>query len=181
MNLVSIVPPRHKAHPSRAFLQFRILSTRVAMVFIAPLLIVCQFAPHPPPPCRQTLTLIYPADGWVVQKETAVYWPVIILCPLGAVIMVVYSSILSYLVDGNPGRSSTAVACNSFARGTLAAVASQASEPLIDKIGNGWFYTGLALIIAVGQVSLLVASWKGEAWRERHQEWEREQEEKRRA
>lgn len=131
----------------------------------------------PPPAPKLTPTTC--SDGWVVQKQTPIYWPILILCPLGGAIIWIYSSTLAYLVDGNPGRSSTAVACNSFARGTLAAVASQASEPLIGRIGNGWFYTGLAVILAVGQVSLLVASWRGEGWREEHVEWERRQEERR--
>lgn len=46
------------------------------------------------------------------------------------------------MVDANPGKASSAVACNSLFRGFLAAVASQISEPLIGKIGNGWYYTG---------------------------------------
>lgn len=140
--------------------EFRILSTRVAMLFAPP------------------LTIAY---GWLVQKEVPIYGPIIVLCPLGASIIWIYSSTLAYLVDGNVGRSSSAVACNSFARGLLACVASQAAEPIIGKIGNGWFYTGMAAILAVGQCSLLVASRKGEAWREKHQEWERRQEEKRNA
>jgi len=135
-------------------------------------------APRSQPPTNLT-TLLLVQDGWVVQKEVPIYWPVIILCPLGVAIIWIYSSTLAYLVDGNPGRSSTAVACNSFARGTLAAVASQASEPLIGKIGNGWFYTGLAVILIAGSMSLLLASWRGERWRAEHVEWERRQEERR--
>jgi hypothetical protein len=43
---------------------------------------------------------------------------------------VIYSSTLAYLVDANPGRSSSAVACNSFFRGLFAFIASQVALPI---------------------------------------------------
>ena len=78
------------------------------------------------------------------------------------------------IVDANPGRSSTAVACNSLFRGTLAAIASQISEPLINVIGQGWFFTGFSIILSVGCVLLVVISEKGKGWREAAERKERE-------
>lgn len=46
------------------------------------------------------------------------------------------------IVDSNPGRSSSAIAVNSLARGSSAAIASQIAGPLLARIGDGWFYTG---------------------------------------
>ena len=69
------------------------------------------------------------ADAWVVQKETPIYWPIIALFVLGTATIWICtfllstpseraklpapdSSTLAYIVDANPGRSSSAVACN---------------------------------------------------------------------
>ena len=45
-----------------------------------------------------------------------------------------------------PGRTSTGVALNNILRNTLACVAVVAMEPLIDAIGPGWIFTGLAVL-----------------------------------
>jgi hypothetical protein len=63
---------------------------------------------------------LFVAYAWTVQKEVPIYGPVVILFFLGLSTLVLYSSLLSYVVDANPGRSSSAVACNSLFRGVLA-------------------------------------------------------------
>ncbi|GAA5964081.1 hypothetical protein JCM3765_000895 [Sporobolomyces pararoseus] len=131
--------------------EMRIKSTYAAMVLLPPLLI---------------------AYAWLVEYTVNVAGPVVILFFLGAVIMVVYASTLAYLVDANPGRSTAAVATNSVFRGTLACISSQVSEDLLNKYGNGAFYTGFAIILAIGQLALLIVSYKGQAWRERSRERE---------
>lgn len=103
----------------------------------------------------------------------------------------IYSSTLAYIVDANPGRASSAVACNSLFRGVLAAIAAQIANPAIDALGNGWYYTGtlhqlcsllyhffpstndkyydslgFAVILLVGELGLLLASKRGKVWRE---------------
>lgn len=102
-----------------ARLQMRIKSTYPAFAFL---------------PC------LYIAYGWLVYFELHIAGPVIVLFFLGAgaflpcfghysqadewlappAIMVIYASTLAYIVDANPGRSTSAVACNSLFRGVLA-------------------------------------------------------------
>lgn len=60
------------------------------------------------------------------------------------------------LVDVNPGRSSSAVALNALARGILAAIGTQIAQPAQAKLGNGWFWTGFAAVIVVGEVMILI-------------------------
>ncbi|SCZ96761.1 BZ3500_MvSof-1268-A1-R1_Chr4-1g06694 [Microbotryum saponariae] len=129
--------------------EMRIKSTRLAMVLV---------------PC------FYIVYAWTVQKRTNAAGPLVALLFLGLSIMVLYSSLLSYVVDANPGRSSSAVACNSLFRGVLACVASQVAEPIIGHIGNGWFYTGFAVLLTVGSVALLYVGANGQRWRERQLE-----------
>lgn len=125
--------------------QMRIKSTYGAMVFLPPLFV---------------------AYAWTVQEQVSIAGPVVILFFLGTAIMVIYSSTLAFIVDANPGRSSSAVACNSLFRGVLACAASQAAEPILDKVGgNGAFYTGWAVILLVGQLALVVVAIKGKRWR----------------
>ncbi|GAA5868553.1 hypothetical protein JCM3774_005426 [Rhodotorula dairenensis] len=125
--------------------EMRIKSTYGAMLFLPPLFV---------------------AYAWLVQKEVSVAGPVVILFFLGTAVMVIYSSTLAFIVDANPGRSSSAVACNSLFRGVLACAASQSAEPILAKVGgNGAFYTGWAVILLCGQLALVVVAIKGKRWR----------------
>lgn len=94
--------------------------------------------------------------------------------------MVVYASTLAYLVDANPGRSTSAVAVNSMFRGVLACVSSQVSEDILNKVGNGAFYTGFAILLALGQLALLLVSFRGQKWREKARRREERKDEEQR-
>lgn len=94
--------------------------------------------------------------------------------------MIIYASTLAYVVDGNPGKSTSAVATNSIFRGVLACISSQVSESILDKRGNGAFYTGWAILLAIGQAALVLVSLKGKSWREKSMRREEEKDEKQR-
>lgn len=93
-------------------------------------------------PVLPFIPLLFIAYGWLAYFHVHIAGIVVVLFFLGTCIMVVYSSTLAYIVDANPGRSTTAVACNSLFRGVLACAASQAAEPILNKVYNGAFYTG---------------------------------------
>ncbi|GAA5843409.1 hypothetical protein JCM3766R1_002943 [Sporobolomyces carnicolor] len=139
--------------------EMRIKSTYAAMIILPPLLI---------------------AYAWLVYYAVNVAGPVVILFFLGTVIMVVYASTLAYLVDANPGRSTSAVAVNSMFRGVLACVSSQVSEDILNKVGNGAFYTGFAILLALGQLALLLVSFRGQKWREKARRREERKDEEQR-
>ncbi|GAA5853337.1 hypothetical protein JCM8547_000289 [Rhodosporidiobolus lusitaniae] len=116
-------------------------------------------------PVLPWVPLLYIAYGWVAYYHVHIAGPVVVLFFLGAAIMVIYSSTLSYIVDANPGRSTSAVACNSLFRGVLACAASQAAEPILDKIYNGAFYTGWGVLLAIGTAALVLMALRGGMWR----------------
>ncbi|TNY23883.1 vacuolar DHA amino acid exporter [Rhodotorula diobovata] len=116
-------------------------------------------------PAFAFLPCLYIAYGWLVYFELHIAGPVIVLFFLGAAIMVIYASTLAYIVDANPGRSTSAVACNSLFRGVLACAASQAAEPILDKIQNGAFYSGWGILLLLGEGALVVVAIRGGKWR----------------
>ena len=78
----------------------------------------------------------------------------------------IYSSTLAYIVDANIGRSSTAVATNSFFRGVFGFVAAEVAAPLQDAIGDGGLYTIWTGLFVVTELLVLLVIWKGKKWRE---------------
>jgi hypothetical protein len=95
--------------------------------------------------------------AWTSDKKTNVAGPIValvfggfslmsaedVLCRIASIadiylrhLRVIYASTLAYLVDANPGRSSSAIACNSFFRGTFAFVASQVALPIRDQLAG---------------------------------------------
>lgn len=184
----------------------RIKSTFIALALMPPFFITCSSLPL----FLSSLNLKkYFADAWVVEKQVPVYWPIMTLFVLGLATIWICTSLpssyysltdekhtdastLAYIVDANPGRSSSAVACNSLFRGGMAAAFSQAAGPIIDAIGNGWYYTGtsipplnskaeeadggepgFAFILLAGECLLLLVSSRGERWRAGYREAER--------
>jgi len=78
-----------------------------------------------------------------------------------------YSVTLSYLIDANPGRSLGTAALNSLFRGVLAFVSSEIAAPLQDGIGDGALYSGWAVVLLVGGLSMVWVSYRGMNWREK--------------
>lgn len=98
--------------------------------------------------------LIY---AWTCDFKTNIAGPVVALVLAGFSLMFVYSSTLAYLVDSNPGRSASAVSCNSFCRGVAACVMSQVAIPIQNAIGDGGLYTlfaGLLCLSCAGLVTV---------------------------
>ncbi|GAA5968622.1 hypothetical protein JCM11641_007702 [Rhodosporidiobolus odoratus] len=123
-------------------------------------------------PALPFIPLLFIAYGWLAYYHVRIAGPVVVLFFLGAAIMVVYATTLSYIVDANPGRSTSAIACNSLFRGVLACAASQAAEPILDEIYNGAFYTGWGIMLLVGEALVVLISLKGQRWREASREKE---------
>ncbi|GAA6012697.1 hypothetical protein JCM10207_005329 [Rhodosporidiobolus poonsookiae] len=115
---------------------------------------------------------LFTAYGWLAYYHTHIAGPVVVLFFLGAAIMVIYASTLAYIVDANPGRSTSAIACNSLFRGALACAASQAAEPILDHIKNGAFYTGWGVLLLLGELLLVFISIRGQRMREASREKE---------
>ena len=112
-------------------------------------------------PVLAVLPCLYVVYGWLVYYEVHVAGPVIVLFFLGAgehvspsppfanfeltltgpttaAIMVIYSSTLAYIVDANPGRSTSTMACNSLFRGLLAVRSLRLSPSRRVDADEGW-------------------------------------------
>ncbi|KAG2156791.1 vacuolar DHA amino acid exporter [Suillus bovinus] len=110
--------------------------------------------------------------AWVCEKHVDVAVVCIMLVLIGFTSIWMYSSTLAYLVDANPGRSSTAVAANSSFRGTLAFASVMTAVPLQDALGDGVLYTAWAGILVAMELSVLLVIHKGESWRRESEERE---------
>lgn len=112
--------------------------------------------------------------AWVCEKHVNVAVICIMLVLIGFTSIWMYSSTLAYLVDANPGRSSTAVATNSSFRGFLAFLSIMTTVPLQDALGDGGLYTAWAGILVVMELMVMLVLHKGELWRRESEERERE-------
>ncbi|GAA93814.1 uncharacterized protein L969DRAFT_70268 [Mixia osmundae IAM 14324] len=111
------------------------------------------------------LPISFLAYAWAVQYHRSLAGCVVILFIQGVACIWIYSSVLAYAVDNNKGRAASAVACNSVCRGTFGFLLSEIATPITDRIGNGWYYTIIAVCLALGEAALLLILWKGAAWR----------------
>ncbi|KAK0660690.1 MFS transporter OpS2 [Lasiodiplodia hormozganensis] len=84
--------------------------------------------------------------GWTAQK--GVFW----LCPMianfffGIGSMLIFAMATTMLTEFMPKKASNGIALNNFVRNIFSCVGSVVAQPLISAIGNGWLFTGLAVI-----------------------------------
>ncbi|KAH9165515.1 MFS general substrate transporter [Lactarius sanguifluus] len=134
--------------------EMRLESTKPAMVFL-PLSVV--------------------AYAWLAQEHVHVASLCTALFFIGFFSVWIYSSTLAYIIDANPGRSSAAVATNSWFRGVAAFIFTEAAVPLQDSMGDGGLYTLWAGILVLSELMLLLVRQRGGAWREAAEERENPQ------
>jgi len=113
------------------------------------------------------------AYAWMADKHIHIAGIVVALFFVGLSSIWIYSSTLAYIVDANVGRSSTAVATNSFSRGLAGFIAAEAAVPLQNAIGDGGLYTIWAVLCILLDLVILLVIAKGASWREASEEKER--------
>ncbi|KAH8986090.1 hypothetical protein EDB86DRAFT_2299938 [Lactarius hatsudake] len=123
-------------------------------------------------PAMVFLPLSVVAYAWLAQERVHVASLCTALFFVGFFSVWIYSSTLAYIVDANPGRSSAAVATNSWFRGVAAFVFTEATVPLQDSMGDGGLYTLWAGILVLSELMLLLVRQRGGAWREAAEERE---------
>ncbi|OXC68383.1 hypothetical protein AYX13_03087 [Cryptococcus neoformans] len=111
------------------------------------------------------------AYAWTAEKKVHIAALVVCLFFAGFSLLWIYSSTLAYVVDANPGASSSAVSCNSMFRGICACVMSQVATPIQNGIGDGGLYTLFAGILAFACACNLLLMVKGEQWRTPEHRW----------
>lgn len=68
-------------------------------------------------PAIPVMILSFLGYAWTAEEKVHIAGPVIFLFFAGFSLMFIYASALAFMVDSNTGRSSAAIACNSFFRG----------------------------------------------------------------
>lgn len=104
--------------------------------------------------------------GWAVSRQA----PVSVLFILqfiqgfwGTCFYTIYNTLL---VDVFPESPSTAAAAASITRCTMAAAGVTVLQPLLDRVGRGWYFTILGIWSgACGCVVVWLIRWKGMEWR----------------
>lgn len=136
----------------KGYAEMRLASTRPVMWFLPPAII---------------------GYAWVCEKHVHVVAICIMLCLSGFFSTWVYASTLAYMVDANPGRSSTVVATNSAFRCVFAFVAIEVAIPIQVAIGDGDLYTLWGGIMIIMEALILAVLYKGQKWREACEEKDR--------
>ncbi|KZS93595.1 MFS general substrate transporter, partial [Sistotremastrum niveocremeum HHB9708] len=132
------------ANGGKSYPEMRLESTKLCMFLLPPSVI---------------------AYAWMAQKHVHIAGLVVALFFSGFASIWIYASTLAYIVDANNGRSSTAVATNSFFRGTAGFIAAEVAVPLQTAIGDGGLYTVWAGLCVLLDLMILLVIWRGEGWR----------------
>ncbi|EPT02266.1 hypothetical protein FOMPIDRAFT_73914 [Fomitopsis schrenkii] len=107
------------------------------------------------------------AYGWVCEEHVHISAVCVMLFLAGFFQISIYSSTLAYIVDANVGRSSAAVASNSFFRGVSAFIATEIAVPLQESIGDGGLYSLWGGLTLISELLIVLVWWKGGHWREK--------------
>lgn len=79
--------------------------------------------------------------------------------------MLIFSLAVTMLTEFLPRKPSTGVAVANFLRNILSCVGSVMGDPLIRAVGNGWLFTGLAVIASTGLGVVWAMRKFGPRWR----------------
>ncbi len=104
--------------------------------------------------------------GWVLQAETNLAGPLVLLFVIGLCVTGSFSILNTLLVDLYPEAPATAVAANNLVRCLFGAAGTAFIESMLGAMGRGWTYTFWALILVVFSPLLWVLTARGPRWRE---------------
>jgi len=104
--------------------------------------------------------------GWVLQFETNLAGPLVLLFVVGLCVTGSFSILNTLIVDLYPEAPATAVAANNLVRCLFGAAGTAFIESMLQAMGRGWTYTFWALILVIFSPTLWVLSVWGPEWRE---------------
>ncbi|CAK1357119.1 MFS antiporter QDR3 [Cercospora beticola] len=115
-------------------------------------------------------SILYPASllayGWFAEKQVNVAAPMVFNFFFGVGSMLIFALVTTMLTEFMPRKASSGIALNNFVRNILSCIGAIVTEPIINGIGDGWLFTGIAIIAWVTGI-LTVWSMKkfGPRWR----------------
>lgn len=106
--------------------------------------------------------------GWSIQKEAHVAIPLTLQFFQGFIATWLTQCYSTLLVDGFPITPSTAATTGNMMRCVLSAIAVTVLKPLVDVMGQGWFFTMLGVLSGVvGLAAQTLLRRYGKQWRNR--------------
>nr|AAZ14930.1 quinidine resistance protein-like protein [Coprinellus disseminatus] len=108
------------------------------------------------PPCAAVFGGCVCGYGWILQRELSIAGPLIIHFVIGYMSMAMMNSSSTLMIDLFPTQASSITACNNLVRCTMAAVVIAVIQPIINKIGLGWtfFILGILMILTIPLIYL---------------------------
>lgn len=104
--------------------------------------------------------------GWTLGFHVHESVPLIFQCVIGFLVTCLLQTYSTLLVDIFPQKPSTAAASGNVTRCALSALAVAVMQPLIDALGRGWYFTGLAIVSGVGgALAVWLIQTRGMEWR----------------
>ncbi|CAD6573418.1 MAG: hypothetical protein ASARMPREDX12_006017 [Alectoria sarmentosa] len=110
------------------------------------------------------------AYGWTLRLEAHIAAPLVLTFLIGVFMTTTYNSLNILLVDLYPDSPSTASAANNLTRCLIGAGGSAVIEPMISRMGSGWAFTLVGLIVVAASPMLYVVRRWGPIWREERRE-----------
>ena len=111
-------------------------------------------------------TALLAGYGWALEYKTHVSVPLALQFLLGFVTTCTVQTFNTLLVDIFPSTPSTAAASGNLTRCAMSAGGIAAMQPLLDRLGSGWFFTMLGLFSGItGVVVTFGIRSRGMAWR----------------
>jgi len=110
--------------------------------------------------------LVMIAYGWVLQAETHLAVPLVLLFLIGSCLTGAFSILNTLAVDMTPEAPATAVAANNLVRCVFGAGGTAVVESMLRAMGRGWMYTFWALVLVLFSPILWLLSTRGPGWRE---------------
>ncbi|KAK4244886.1 major facilitator superfamily domain-containing protein [Corynascus novoguineensis] len=104
--------------------------------------------------------------GWVLQAETNLAGPLVLLFVVGLCVTGSFSILNTLIVDLYPEAPATAVAANNLVRCLFGAAGTAFIESMLGALGRGWTYTFWALVLVAFSPILWVLTVRGPRWRE---------------
>ncbi|KXL49701.1 hypothetical protein M433DRAFT_74891 [Acidomyces richmondensis BFW] len=104
--------------------------------------------------------------GWAAQYHLNIAAPMIANFFFGVGSMIIFNMATTMLTEFMPKRASNGVALNNFCRNIFSCVGTIITSPLVDAIGNGWLFTGIAAIALISGFAVISAMKRyGDKWR----------------
>jgi len=104
--------------------------------------------------------------GWVLQAETNLAGPLVLLFVVGFSVTGSFSILNILIVDLFPEAPATAVAANNLVRCLFGAAGTAFIESMLRALGRGWTFTFWALVLVVFSPLMWILTKKGPQWRE---------------